>query len=75
MENFARTTRKARLALPFRALTALDQEQESGSARGEAGGGGKIGAKRNGDNAGQDAIRIWHGRTGHFADRRARSAC
>ena len=26
MENFARTTR-ARLALPFRAFTALDQEQ------------------------------------------------
>ena len=43
MENFARTTRKARLALPFRALTALDQEQESGSARSEAGGGGRLG--------------------------------
>jgi hypothetical protein len=25
-------------------------------------------AKRNGDNAGQDAICVWHGRTGHFAD-------
>ena len=42
MENFARTTR-ARLALPFRAFTALDQEQESGSARSEAGGGGRLG--------------------------------
>ena len=45
MENFARTTRKARLALPFRALTALDQEQESGSARSEAGGGGRLGQR------------------------------
>jgi hypothetical protein len=31
-------------------------------------------AKRNGDNAGQDAICVWHGRTGHFADRRASSS-
>jgi hypothetical protein len=45
MENFARTTRKARLALPFRALTALDQEQESGGARSEVGGGGRFGQR------------------------------
>ena len=45
MENFARTTSKARLALPFRALTALDQGQESGSARSEAGGGGRLGQR------------------------------
>jgi len=34
----------------------------------------KIGAKKNGDNAGQDAICVWHGRTGHFADHRASSS-
>jgi hypothetical protein len=33
------------------------------------------GAKRNGDNAGQDAICVWHGRTGDFADRGASSSC
>ena len=43
MENFARTTRKARLALPFRALTALDQEQKSGGSGGDAEGGGGLG--------------------------------
>src|SRR6516165_7304182 len=30
--------------------------------------------KRNGDNAGQEPICVWHGRTGHFADRRASSS-
>jgi hypothetical protein len=33
-----------------------------------------IGAERNGDNAGQDAICVWHGLTAHFADRRASSS-
>jgi hypothetical protein len=31
-------------------------------------------AKKNGDNAGQDAICVWHGRTGLFADHRASSS-
>ncbi len=34
----------------------------------------KIGAKRNGDNAGQEPVCVWHGRTGHPADRRASSS-
>ena len=34
----------------------------------------RIGAKRNGDNAGQDASCVRDGRTGHPADRRASSS-
>jgi hypothetical protein len=34
----------------------------------------RIGAKRNGDNAGQDAICVWDGRASHFAGRRATSS-
>jgi hypothetical protein len=32
------------------------------------------GKEKNGDNTGQDAICVWHGRTGHFADHRATSS-
>jgi hypothetical protein len=38
MENFARTARKDRLALPLRPVGALAQVQEPGMCGGEAGG-------------------------------------
>jgi len=69
MENFARTARRDRLALQFRPLHWV--KTKTAAPGSEAGSGGGLGQKRNGDNAGQDAIRVWHGRTGHFADRRA----